>query len=588
MTNSEQSSSLDPVTLEMINGALVAACREMGLTMTRTAYSPVFYEGTDYSTGIFDPKIRHVAQAEGCPSQLGALSTMAEWSIKEIGFDDLQDGDVIITNDSYRGGTHLPEFLMIKPIFYEDSLIGFAGNIAHHVDVGGMAPGGFPGTATEIYQEGIIVPPVKMFRRGEEVKEVWKIVLSNVRTAKNSYGDFKAMYGSLVTAETRIRDLAKKYGVGTYLNYLEAIMDHAERLMRKEIQKIPTGKYAAEEYVEDDGVTDDMYTIRCTVTVDRDKMEVDFSGSDRQAKGPVNAPYGVTRSATYNAIFNLVDPEMPHNYGSFRPVRIIAPPGTIVNVDFPGPLNGGQTETHNLIVNAVLKALAQAMPEKVGGAEGGTCLLLTAGGLGLNGEPYVFCIWDGVGWGAREGKDGNNAIVTYCGGHSHNYLTETIENEYPWRINTYELREDSGGFGKYRGGLGVVREYELLGKESRVSAHGNRCKVLPNGLIGGGPGGPSQYLIWKAPGGAYRSPIETSPELKSPTKFSNMIFREADKIKLLTPGGGGYGNPRERDMSLVEEDLINGYISLETAVQIYGLSMDRAKQLVAKYWYPYG
>jgi len=585
---------IDVVTLEVINGALASICEEMGKTMTRTAYSPVFYEGSDFTCALFDKAIELLAQFEGNPAQLGSMKFAARAALMKFGLgiegkdpskNQLYPDDVIIHNDAFLGAPHLPEFCMIKPIFYQEKLIGYAANIAHHTDVGGKSPGGFPGDATEIYQEGILIPPVKLFERGKEREEIWKIILVNVRNPRNTYGDLMAMYGSLVTAENRIIELVKKYGLETFIKYTQEIKNYAERRMRAEIKNIPQGIYEGIRSIDDDGIEDKPYAIRVKVKVEEKDIIFDFRGTDSQAKGPVNAPYGVGVSGAVNAIFNLVDPTIPHNEGAFRPLHFVIPPGKLINALYPSPVSGGNTETLNLTASAVMSALSKAIPERVVASGSETCATFTVGGIDKRkgAQPYTMCMWEPGGWGGRFKKDGESAIMTYCGTTSRNYSVEVTETVWPWRNNRYELRTDSGGIGKYRGGLGITREYELLGQSAVVGGHANRHKFPPEGLFEGGNGAGTEYFITSNKN--WFRPTEFSSAIKSPSKFADIVFSKGQKILISTAGGGGYGSSKDRDPKLVREDLKNGYISLEIAIKHYGLSQEEAKRIVNKYWF---
>ena len=433
---------IDQVTLSVIHNRLVNICREMGTAMMKTSYSTIFNEGLDFSCVIFNRDGEMIAQAEFCPAQLGAILFTVKWAIEELGLENFEQGDVVIHNDPYRGGCHMPEHAVIKPVYHEGEIFGFVANIGHVAEIGGMAPGSFAATATEVYQEGLRLPLVKIMRRGEYVEDLWKVILANHRTPRHTWGDFHAMIGSLHIAEGRLGALLEKFGVD-YINQANAaLMDHAERWMREEIRQIPNGEYSFEDCVEDDGVTNDPTWIRATVIVRDDELIADFSRSDPQAKGIVNATYGVTASATYNAIFHVTDKDIPHNSGCYRPIKIIAPPGTIVNVRHPGASVGGNTETHPRIVDVLLGALSKAIPERVAAAECGTsCNFLFGGNHPETGQYYVVYNFEGGGWGARHYKDGNNAVVV-PNGNCRNTPVEVFESRYPWLTHSYELVQD--------------------------------------------------------------------------------------------------------------------------------------------------
>lgn len=565
---------LDPITLEIINSNLIALCREMGTVMLRTAYSPIFSEGRDFSTAMFDVNCEMVAQGVGCPAQLGALKFLVEWCIKDIGLENIFPGDIIFHNDVYRGGTHLPEFTMIKPIFYEDEIIAFASVIGHHVDVGGKSPGGFPGDATDVFMEGFRLPPVKLFIKGEPNKDIWRIYLSNVRTPKNSFGDTNAMYASVLRGEKRLYELINKYGVEIIKKAFNGIKDYSERRMRAEIEKIPDGLYEYEDYMDDDGVVrGGPYPIKVSILVDGDRIIADFTGSAPQTKGPINCPFGVTASATYNAIMLVTDPHIPTNSGCFRPIHLIAPSGTIVNVEYPGAEYGGNTETHNRIVDVVIGALSQAIPDKIAGSGASTCMNFTFGGIHPEtGEQYANYQFEHGGWGARATKDGNNYINAYVG-NSTVQGVEANEIRFPWLTKAFRLREDSGGAGKYRGGLGTVRIMKVTAPEIEVNALADRCLRGAPGVFGGMAGDKGGYFIKRKGMDSFKTFAEVFGTV-SPSKFANIILKEGDEVMIKSPGGGGYGSPLEREREMVLNDLKQGYITKKTAKEVYKISLD--------------
>jgi N-methylhydantoinase B len=562
--------NMDPITLEIIKNTLISACREMGATMVRTAYSPIFSEGRDFSTALFDEKCEMIAQGVGCPAQLGALQFTVEWCVKDIGFDNVSPGDVLIHNDVYRGGTHLPEFTMIRPVFWEDRVVAFAANIAHHVDVGGKSPGGFPGDATDVFMEGFRLPPCKLFVGGERNQDVWNIYLANTRTPRNSYGDMLAMHASLLTAEKRVVKLLAKYGVVEALQYFGKIKDYSEKRMREEIEHIPDGFYENEDFMDDDGVTEGgPYKIHVGVLVEGSTIVVDFTGTDRQVDGPINCPFGVTASAVYNATMMLTDPTIPTNQGCFRPVKIIAPANSLVNVEFPGAEFAGNTETHNRLVDAIMGALSSAVPERVTGSAGGTCCNFTYGGVHPEThEQYANYQYEGVGWGARWNKDGNSVLNVYVG-NSRIQAVEVIENRFPWLMLCYGLVRDSGGPGEFRGGLGTVRIMEAQ-ERLTVNAIADRHLIGPPGVFKGKPGGKAAFLVKLKDMDKFES-FRKVFGAKSESKFANIPLNKGDQVMIISSGGGGYGDPARRDIGSVSVDIAEGYVSIEGAYRDYGV-----------------
>jgi N-methylhydantoinase B len=577
------SASVDPVRLEVISGGLTSVCQEMGITMSRTAYSPIFFEGHDFTCAIFDEDVDLVAQYEGNPAQLGAMKWAVRWAVEDIGRADLRPGDVLLHNDSYRGSPHPPEFCMIRPLFVEGRLVGFAANIAHHTDVGGMAPGSMPGDATEIWQEGVIIPPVKFFERDEEVALAWRILLSNVRQPEAMRGDMLAQYGSMVTCERRIQELAGRFGLETMLEYFAHIKDRTELRVRAEIAKWANGVYEGISYLDDDGVTAAPIAIRTKLHVWDEDLIIDLRGSDSQGLGPVNAPYGVTASAVLNAILNVMDPSIPRNEGVFKPLHILTRPGSIVNVNYPAPLNAGNTESHNLIVASVMAALAHVVPDRVAADDGGTTSLLSGGAIDpRTRRPFSFLIWEPCGAGARASLDGNNAMITYCGSTSTTYSCEVLEASYPVLVTGYRLVDDSCGAGKTRGGLGMAKTYQFRVPRMAIGINANRNICPPQGRFGGRQGGVTQFLINH--NGLVQS-LKEYANLVSPTKGSRIVIFAGQEITVQSPGGGGYGPPTERDEEMVKADLREGYISRDTAINVYGLAPKEADEIISRYWY---
>jgi N-methylhydantoinase B len=564
--------TIDPVALTVVDNYLTSCCRDMGVTMMTTAYSPIFNESLDFSCVIFDPLGNLLAQAEFCPSQIGTIKFTVEWTIEELGLDAFEEGDVVIHNDPYRGSGHVPEHMLLKPVFWEGKLVAFVANVAHMSEVGAKTPGGLSGDATEIYQEGLLLPPVKIKRRGQDVDDVWRIILSNHRTPRVTLGDFRAMMGSLDLAERRVHQLVAGYGLDFVQRATAELMEIAERRMRAELEAIPDGVYSFEDAIEDDGITDHDYPITLRLTIDGGDVIADFTGSAPQAAGPVNAIFAVTASAVYNAFLHLTDPTIPRNEGCYRPFTIIAPPGTIVNCSFPAPVAGGNTETSPRITDMIFGALQYAIPDAVAASCGGTSSPFLFGGIDpLSGEPYAHFHFEGVGWGGRKGLDGNNMVVT-INGNCRNTPVEVFETRYPaFRIESYRLVADSGGPGEFRGGLGGERVFTVTVPEVTVSALLNRMKTEPWGVLGGGEGAVGGLWVRRNGARDWRTFVEEFGTL-SPSKFSGVTLRKGDQVRILMPGGGGYGDPLRRDRRKVLRDVAEGFVSAEAARDAYGLA----------------
>lgn len=563
---------IDSVTLSVINNAFVTICREMGTAMMRTSFSPIFNEGLDFSCMIFNRTGDLIGQAEFCPTMLGSCQYAMKWTIEELGLDSFRPGDVVIHNDPYRGQCHMPEHLVVKPVFWEGTLWGFVGNIAHVGEIGGMAPGSFAADATEVYQEGLRLPPVKLINQGEYDRDIWRIILSNHRTPDTTWGDYHAMIGSLHIAERRLHELLARYG-GPYLDQAAgALLDYSERFMRAEIGEIPNGTYWAQDCMEDDGVTDRPYYFRLKLVVRDDEVIADWTHSDPQARGPINATFVVTAAATYSGLLHVVSDDMPLNSGCYRPIHLVTKPGTMVNVKHPGPSVGGNTETHPKIQNVVLRALAQAIPDRVAAAEGGTaCNFLFGGVSPETGSYYTNYHLEGSGWGGTNEHDGND-VQCPENGNCRNTPVEILETKYPLLCLAYAMRLDSGGAGRWRGGLASSRVFRVTAPEITVSALFDRTKTRAWGLFGGQEGASGGIYIKKRGDTAFRRFSEVFGTV-SDSKFTRITVCEGDEITLNSAGGGGYGDPRQRPRELVAHDVEQGLVSPEAAGTHYGYEM---------------
>lgn len=572
----------DPVLHEVINGALTSIWLEMQFVMTRTAYSPVFYEGEDFTVSIFDPNLDRVAQREGFPSQMGAMQQAVKAAISHFGWADIRRGDVLIHNSSLLGTPHLPEFCMVRPVIRDGECVAVLATIAHHADVGGKAAGGMPGDSTDIHQEGVIIPPVKLFREDVPDEQIWRIILSNTRTPDSSYGDFMAMYGSLVTGERRIDELIERYGKDDLAMYMRELQKYSERRMRAAVREIPNGAYDASIQADDDGVTSDPHLITLKMLVLDEDVVLDFRGTAPQAQGPINCPYAVTLAACANALFSVADYTIPHNQGAFRPIHLIAPPGTIVNCNYPAPLSAGNTETHNLVVETVVGALRQAVPRKTAAPTGASTGLITGGGIHPDfDEFYAFVLWEPTGYGARRDEDGFT-VTTWVAPQARQFPTEIIETGQPWRVWDYSLRKDSGGAGRQRGGLGVTRVYEMLSEKQILNsiAHYHRFPAL--GFDGGMSGAPTEIRFITAQGREQVASDRVSSTV-SPAKFSDLPVHRGESVVVRMPGGGGWGSPKDRASDDVLRDLRDEVISADAAVGIYGVPRELVDAHLAKY-----
>jgi N-methylhydantoinase B len=563
---------VDMVTLNIVSGILVSICRDMGVTLMRTSYSTIFSESLDFTCGLALPNGELIATGDFCPSMIGGMPLLLRSCVQEIPFETLREGDVLVHNDPYRGGLHTPEHTFFKPVFVDGEIFAFAVSIGHVCEVGGMAPAGFAGEATEVFHEGLRVPPVKLIRQGEDVPDIWRLLLANVRTPRYNYGDFRALIAATDLGERRLAALVRKHGKAPFLRTVRALMDYSERRMRAEIAKIPDGKYCFEDYMEDDGIEDKAYCIKATVFVQGDEVIVDYHGSDPQAKGPINATLGVAWGASYNAVLQLTDSTIPKNSGCFRPIKVLAPPGSIVNVNFPGPSVGGNTETHCRIANAVMGALAPAVKARSAATDGASHSNFLFGGRDPETDEF-FCCYDltPVGWGGRSFADGNDAVGGINGNCPHTPV-EVFEFRYPWHVEEFRLVDDSGGAGTFRGGLSLSKTVRSRDVEMTFSYMSDRQKLAPWGLHGGLPGGKAELFMQRGGGEAWMT-VSQAFNKASPSKFANVPIRPGDRIRITSPAGGGWGPPGDRDRAHVAEDVREGYVSAEQAFALYGYSV---------------
>jgi 5-oxoprolinase (ATP-hydrolysing)/N-methylhydantoinase B len=559
----------DLVMMSILDSTMVAICREMGILLMKTSYSTIFNEGLDFTCALADTKGDMIACAEFCPTMIGGMPLLIKTCFQEIPHKDIHEGDVILHNDPYRGGLHCPEHTFFKPIFEGGELLGFAVCIGHIAEIGGMVPGAFCGEATEIFHEGLRVPPVKIKKRGEDVPEVWKLLLANTRTPRQNFGDLSAMIACVDLGERRLGETIRKYGRAVFRQTCEDLMDYAERRMRAEIASLPDGRYGCEDVIENDGIENRPYTVAVDMFVRGDEVVADYGRSSPQAKGPINATLGVAIGAVYNGMLHLTDASIPKNSGAFRPIRVVSPPGRVTNVDYPGPLVAGNTETHPRLANIVIGAIAAAAPERAMASESCTGTNFVFGGMHPDHDEYFACydIMSG-GWGGRMGHDGNDCVIAINGNCRFN-PTEVFETRFPLMVEDCAMDTDSGGAGTWRGGLGYTRTLLVTQVPITGSQCSDRHEVKPWALLGGEPGGNGATFISKAGSEGWLTVRELYGKISS-SKYANVTFQPGDRIRLTAPGGGGYGDPRGRDPATVAEDVAEGYVSQESARRLYG------------------
>lgn len=549
--------------MTVVANYLVTVSREMGQAMQTTAYSPIFNEALDFSCAVFDEIGEMIGQGEFCPAQLGATTMALRWIIDEFGLDSLGDGDVYLHNDPYSGMNHLPEHMVVKAVFHEGERVGIVACIGHMAEVGGLAPGGFPGDAQEVFHEGLRIPPVKIVKAGVEDADLWRVILANGRTPRVTAGDLRAMIGSLNVGERRLLELVRKQGVERFRLIKDEIKAYSERRMREAIKEIPNGTYVADELIIDnDGWLDEPARVRVAMTVEDSRIVADFTGTEPQRRGSCNLTLVATVSAVFNAVLHLTDSDIPANAGRYRPIEVIAPEGTLVNATFPVATVGGNSEVHPHLVTLIWKAMAEAVPDRVSAAGSETAMLVTYGGADpRSGELYSNLILEGQGWGGKLVGDGWD-VVTVPNSNCVVTPIEVYETRYPLRHHEFSFNEGSGGAGRFRGGLGSVRRLELLAPMTFSCYHSSE-RLYPWGLFGGNEGSLSWFKV-KVPGDETYRNFKERFGVRCAGKFTNIHLPKGSLLELSVGGGGGYGLAEERDPALIAEDLLAGLYDEET------------------------
>ena len=547
--------SVDPITFAVIKSGLDTIVDDMAYAVMRTARSPIVRDVLDYSVTICDRKGRILSQAKTVALHLGAVPDAMDVVLDRFR-GDLFPGDVIVLNDPYAGGMHLPDIFMFKPIFSAEQLLGFSVVIAHHCDVGGRVPGSNASDSTEIFQEGIRIAPMKLYDRGVPNKTLLTILEKNVRLPEMVLGDLDAQYATCNIGERELTRLHDRYGAMLDV-YFDRLIDYGEELTRKAIAAWPDGEYSFTDYIDGDGFSPDAIPIVCKVTVKGDHLYVDFAGSSPQVKGAINSTLSFVKSSTYLTVRCALEHDVPNNAGVYRCITVTAPEGSILNPRMPAPV-AARALTGYRVVDTVMGALAQIAPEKLMAAgEGGNTVVSMGGYHGEPRRPFVLVDMINGAWGGRADKDGIEGVTNPSQNMS-NLPIETIEARYPILMEEYALREDSCGAGRFRGGLGLVREYRLLADTAVLQLRADRHEHPPYGLFGGGPAASSRNLIRQ--NGEWRVlPAKVTLEI---TKDTVLRHEQA--------GGGGFGDPRLRNPDAIRADLWNGKISLDHARKNYG------------------
>ena len=556
---------IDPARFEVVKNALLSAAEEMKIVLAKTAYSPLLKVAGDYSCGIFNARGEMVAQGPDLPIHLGSMPDAVR-SVA-LAFPDVAEGDVFIHNDPYRGGSHLPDVNVVMPAWHEGRLLGFGCVRAHWPDIGSATPGSY-GAVREIYGEGLRLPPVRLYRNGEPDPNVEAIILANVRTPAERLGDLRAQVAANRRAAQRMAGLARKYGTDELLRVMDAVLDYSEAMMRRALLALPDGGASYTDVVDGDGVLeageteDATFQVRITLRKQGDGIAADFAGSDGQVAGPMNAPLSVTASGVFAALKMIADPRslIPPNSGCWRPVRVTAPPGSVVNAQEPAPVVYANHEMSHRVSEMVFAAMHRIAPDRVMAGSQGTSGIVTFGGTYYRtGERFVSYESTKGGFGARPVKDGINAVSAVIS-NMLNTPVEVLEMSAPLRVEEYALVPDSGGAGTWRGGLGVRRSWRVLGRDLQGAACFERQVTPPFGLSGGGEGGRAR-LTMDLPDGTRR---------KLPGKGAFTAPAGA-LVTVEAPGAGGFGPPGGRDPEALRSDLLDGYVTPAAAARDYGV-----------------
>ncbi|MDP6121871.1 MAG: hydantoinase B/oxoprolinase family protein [Rhodospirillales bacterium] len=558
--------TLHPVTLSVIQNGLIQVCNEMDLAFVRAAFSPVISETLDRSDGIYHRETGAlIAQGDlGLPVFVGTMQFGTQEVIRRA--RAIEPGDLFVVNDPYLGGTHLMDVRFVKPFFYEGELFSWLANTGHWPDTGGAVPGGFSATATEVEQEGLRLPPVKLFKKGEMDEEILSIILSNIRIADQRIGDIKAQAAALTVGERRLTVLLDRYGKDTVDEAIVELRTRAERQMRAKIAQIPDGVYEGQAFVDSDGVVDEPLRIAMKITKKETDLTFDMSGSSPPCQGPMNSVIATTKSSIYLAMKHIF-PEVPINAGTFAPLGIVEPRGTFLYAEYPRPVSGCAAEVSQRIAEAVFAALTPAITDLLFAAPAGTSGNFALGGHDpMTGRSYVMYLISGGGYGGSLDGDGmSNGCSTI--GISKTTPIEIIEQRYPVLIEEYALHEGSGGAGEKRGGFGVSYRVKLRRGKARASFVMDHGRYGPQGALGGGDGGVNRVVVER--GGEIYIPLHLS-------KDQDIHIAEGDTVSVCTPGGGGFGDPLERDPALVEVDVGCGYYTVDEVADLFGVVIDAA------------
>jgi len=554
---------IDPIQFEVVRSALTQVAEEMAVALRRSAYSTNVKTRQDFSCAFFDRNGRPISQAFTQPVHLGSFVELIPTSIETYGAENLNPGDMLVVNNPFGGGSHLNDVTVFGPVHHDGELVGYVASLAHHVDVGGGAPASI-GPFQEIFQEGVIIPPVKLVKNGEMNEDVFKLLLAQIRSKRVTTGDFRAQVAANTVGARRLVDLVEKYGVEDFDKYVTAVVDYTDRRTRAEIANIPDGVYSQEGFLDYDGFTDKTVKLKVVITVEGETVFFDFDGCDPQRRAPVNSTKAMTFSACAYALRALMASDMPVNTGFYRHIRMNAKPGTVVHAVHPAPVVGGW-ETQVRVNDMLFRAFAAGMPTKIASS---TKAMMAQAGFGIidreNGEYH--CNYEALagGYGARATSDGPDAVQQH-GQNTENAPVEEVESHFPMRVSRLSLIEDSEGPGKFRGGLGMRRDYHFPNDPATFTVLSDRDIQGPQGIFGGMAGRKAYYIL---------NPDHPNEEASELTSKCVIELKPGDTVSFQTPGGGGYGPPTERDPQQVLKDVIGEKINRQRAKEFYGVVID--------------
>jgi len=557
--------SADPFTLTIIQEHLRAASDEMFVRLGRASKSPIIYEVLDYSCALISPKGELISEAQGVPGFTGVLPFAVLSILDKFGPGAMKPGDVYATNDPYSGGgTHLSDVCLIRPILWEGELFAFSANKAHWTEVGGMAPGSWTTDATEIYQEGLQLPAVKIYDGGEPVDSLIDLIEANVRLPDMTLSDLYAGVAALRSGEARVLELCERYGVMAVRQSVNEMLDHGERVARECLAALPKGTYQAEDCMDDDGLSDDPIPVRVKVTIDEHNFIADFTGSSPQVAGPINGTWARLQSSCRVVFKAITAPEYPNNEGCFRPVRVVCPEGTIFTAKRPAPVST-YWEAGAAAVDLLWRALYPIAKDRLTAGHFLSICGTSLSGKNENGDLFVLVEPQAGGWGAGTRRDGESGLVAQGDGETYNIPVEVCETRYPVLVEQYALNIVPDGAGRFRGGRGLVRDYRMLCERASLTTTFGRHRFLPWGAEGGCDGSPNGAAV--IPAG------EEAPVIWR-GKLTRYPLRKGDLARLITGTGGGYGHPHERTVEMVQADVRDGYITVDQADELYGVTID--------------